>query len=54
MTDFKEQLIYACIDQIKEDIEGNDIESLFLLLDYLYDDDLLGFLSNNRQNEFLN
>ena len=50
---YKEQLIDAVIEQIEEDLSILDVESLQLLLDYLSVDDLLGYLPENKQKEFL-
>ena len=49
----KEQLIYSCIEQIKKDLLLKDEESLIILLDYLSYGDLLSYLPEDKQKEFL-
>ena len=53
IVEYKEQLIEVVIEQIEEDLAIADVESLQCLLNCLSVSNLLGYLPENKQKEFL-
>ncbi len=47
----KEKLLLQVIEQIKEDIRDNYIESLEELLNFIPNENLLGYLQEEKANE---